>query len=66
MWVPLSYEQIKKIRHEAGKMTQWLRTLGALPEDQGSIPSTHMAAQDLSVAPVTEDRTQTHIKLKKE
>jgi hypothetical protein len=29
---------------EVGKMAQWLIVLPALPEDQGSIPSTHMVA----------------------
>jgi hypothetical protein len=29
---------------EAGEMAQWLRALAALPEDPGSIPSTHMTA----------------------
>ena len=32
-------------------MAQWLRVLAALPEGLGSIPSTHRAAQPLSVTP---------------
>lgn len=28
-------------------MVQWLRTLAALAEDPGSIPGTHMAANDI-------------------
>jgi hypothetical protein len=27
-------------------LAQWLRTLAVLPKDQGSIPSTHMAAHN--------------------
>ena len=30
----------------AGEMAQWLRALTALPEDPGSILSTHMAAHN--------------------
>ena len=30
----------------AGEMAQWLRALDALPEDPGSIPSTHMAVHN--------------------
>lgn len=30
----------------AGEKAQWLRELGALPEDQGSSPSNHMAAEN--------------------
>lgn len=33
---------IKKGNRGAGEMAQCLRVLGALPEDKGSIPSTHM------------------------
>ena len=31
------------------EMVQWLRALAVLPEDPGSIPSTHMVANKLSV-----------------
>jgi len=31
---------------EAGEMAQWLRPPTALPENLGSIPSTHMAAHN--------------------
>ena len=37
---------------EAGVMAHWLRTLAALPEDLGSIPSTYMAVHKLPVTPV--------------
>jgi hypothetical protein len=30
----------------AGRMAHWLRALTDLPEDQSSIPSTHMAAHN--------------------
>jgi hypothetical protein len=30
-------------------MAHWLRALAVLPEDPGSIPSTHMAAQNHSI-----------------
>ena len=33
-------------RNGAGEMAQCLRSLTALPEDQGPIPSIHMAAQN--------------------
>lgn len=29
---------------EAGEMAQWLRVLAILPEDPGSVPSTHVVA----------------------
>jgi hypothetical protein len=32
------------IRNRAGEMAQWLRALTALIQDQGPVPSTHMAA----------------------
>jgi len=35
-------------------MAQWLRALNALPEDPGSIPSTHMVA--LTVTPTPSHR----------
>lgn len=34
----------KNLRFGAEEPAQWLRTLVALPEDQGLIPSTHVAA----------------------
>ena len=33
-----------KMPKQAGEMAQWLRALAALPEDPGSVPSTHMTA----------------------
>ena len=36
----------KKSIRGAGEMAQRLRALTALPEDPGSIPSTHMAAHN--------------------
>ena len=30
-----------------GEVAQWLRALAALPEDPGSIPSTHMTAHNV-------------------
>lgn len=36
----------------AGEMTQLLRALAAVPEDPGSISSTYMAAQKLSLTPL--------------
>jgi hypothetical protein len=33
-------------REEEGETAQWLRALAALPEDLGSIPSTHTAAHN--------------------
>jgi hypothetical protein len=35
----------KGIKPGAGKMAQWLGALAVLPEDLGSIPSTHMACE---------------------
>lgn len=35
-------------------MAQWLTSLTALPEDPGSVPSTHMALRP-SITPVPED-----------
>ena len=40
-----TYETLKKWRG-AGEVAQWLRALAALPEDQGSIPNTHMAVHN--------------------
>jgi hypothetical protein len=34
------------MKFRAGEMTQWLGTLSALPENLGSIPSTHMVAHN--------------------
>ena len=34
----------KKVYIGAREMVQWLRALATLPEDPGSIPSTHKAA----------------------
>jgi hypothetical protein len=44
----LLYPALKKktIKQGAGEMSQWLRVLAALPEDPGSIPSTHMIAHN--------------------
>ena len=39
-------ESITKKEAVAGEMAQWIRALAALPEDPGSIPSTHMAAHN--------------------
>ena len=36
----------QKCKAGAGQMAQWLRALPALPEDLGSIPSTHVAAHN--------------------
>lgn len=35
-----------RIEKWAGKMTQWLRAPNAFPKDQGSGPSTHLAANN--------------------
>lgn len=35
---------LKFLNQRAGEMAQQLRALAVLPEDSGSIPSTHMAA----------------------
>jgi hypothetical protein len=43
-----------------GKMTQWLRAPIAIPEDRGSIPSTHMAAHRYSLPAVLGDLTLSH------
>jgi hypothetical protein len=37
-------KEYKNTSMEAGEMAQRLRALVVLPEDPGSIPSTHMAA----------------------
>ena len=37
------------MKMKAGKMTQWIRALAALPENLDSIPSTHMAAHNCSM-----------------
>jgi hypothetical protein len=37
---------VKSQNNGAGEMVQWSRALAALPEDLGSIPSTHMAAHN--------------------
>lgn len=37
-----TYLKLKK----AGEITQWLSALAALPEEQGSIPNTHMVANN--------------------
>ena len=42
----LRIETLKITYSMAGAMAQWLRALTALPENQGSIPSTHMATQN--------------------
>ncbi|CAH6901579.1 Dclk2 [Phodopus roborovskii] len=39
----LNKQQRNKKGEETGEMAQWLRALAALPEDLGSVPSTHMA-----------------------
>lgn len=49
MSATLSYQEAhayktNKQTNKAGEMVQQLRALTALPEDLGSIPSTHMAA----------------------
>ena len=36
-------------------MAQHLRTLDALPEDPGSIPSTHIPSSQLAMTPVPKD-----------
>jgi hypothetical protein len=41
-------------------MAHWLRILAVLPEDQGSIPSTHNGSSELSVTPVPGDPTPSH------
>ena len=47
---PLSLEKmcvcVKRVLLRAGEMVQWLRTLAALPEDPGSILSTHIVAHN--------------------
>jgi hypothetical protein len=35
------------------EIAQWLRALAGFPKDQGSIPSTHMAAHNKSATPVS-------------
>ena len=51
-----------KTKNQAGalEMAQWLGALVALPEDLGSIPSTYMAAQKLSITSsrTSDNRTQ--------
>ena len=42
-----------------GEMVQWLRALAPLPEDPGSIPSTHMAAHN-GLTPVPKDLALSH------
>jgi hypothetical protein len=44
IYFPHCWDQIpdKNQLKGAGEMTQWLKALDALPEDPGSIPSTHM------------------------
>ena len=37
---------LKKMELEAGEMAQWLRVLAILPEDPGSVPSTHVVAHN--------------------
>lgn len=44
LWVPLF--SFKNQMGGAGEMAQWLKSLAVLPEDPGSIPSTHMAAHN--------------------
>jgi len=41
-------------------VAQWLRALASLPEDPGSVPSTHMAAHNSLQTPVAEDLTPSH------
>lgn len=36
-------------------IAEWLRTLGALPEDLSSIPSIHHGSAQLSVMPISGD-----------
>ena len=43
------------ISTRTGAMTRWLGALAALPEDQGSIPSTHTEAHTPSVTPAPGD-----------
>lgn len=42
----MTISQIKKKIPMARKMAQWLRCLAGLPEDLGSIPSSHMDAHN--------------------
>lgn len=46
---PLGF--LKTFFQGAGEMTPWLKTLGALPEDQGWILGTHMEAHDSNYRP---------------
>jgi hypothetical protein len=39
-----SFKNLRNIG--AGEVAQWLKALAALPENPGSIPSTHMAADN--------------------
>jgi hypothetical protein len=45
--------KIKVVNAGAGEMDQWLKALAALPEDLGSIPSTHVAAYNSSFGNLT-------------
>jgi hypothetical protein len=38
-------DSLSKIKYSFGELAQGLRALAALPEDPGSIPSTHMAVK---------------------
>ena len=46
MNLELILTKLKTCLSGAGEMAQWLGALTALPEDLGSIPSTHMAAHN--------------------
>jgi hypothetical protein len=43
-----TYSAISVILGGAGEMAQWLRALVVLPEDPGSVPSTHCEAHNSS------------------
>jgi hypothetical protein len=44
IWTNSSLWKCQIPKQGAGEMAQWLRAPAALPEDPGSIPSTHKAA----------------------
>jgi hypothetical protein len=44
-WNLVAENGSQKPSPQAGEMAQWLRTLSTLPEDPGSIPSTHVVKE---------------------
>jgi hypothetical protein len=60
----LRRKTLKNMYNMTAEMAQWLRALTALPENQGSIPSTHMAIHNCLVLQDPTPSTKTNMQAK--